>query len=137
MRRIVEQPHFTESYVPRETIREERPLLWRETTKLVNLYREVREGHFASQNRENMVREQKAKRLQTVRKHRMTEKLYNVTQLATVLKCCTNTAYVMLRENRIRHARVGNRFRVTESAVSEFLRGGAGSGATSGTTKKA
>jgi excisionase family DNA binding protein len=52
------------------------------------------------------------------------DELYDVSTLAKRLKCNPVTVYQMLHDKRIPCVRVGNRFRITKSAVDAFLRGG-------------
>lgn len=54
----------------------------------------------------------------------MDEKLLDIQALSLYLGCSPATAYKMVRNNEIRGARVGNRYRITKSAVDAFLQGG-------------
>jgi excisionase family DNA binding protein len=58
----------------------------------------------------------------------MNEKLLDIQALATYLDCCTATAYKMVKNDVIKGARVGNRYRITKSAVDAFLRSGVSGG---------
>jgi excisionase family DNA binding protein len=57
----------------------------------------------------------------------MQESVYDIPGLAQRLHCGTTSAYRLVREKRIRSCRVGSLWRVTESAVMDFLRGEGGS----------
>lgn len=54
----------------------------------------------------------------------MDEKVLDIRALAAMLNCSHATAYKLTKTNVIRGCRVGNRYRITKSAVDEFLRGG-------------
>jgi excisionase family DNA binding protein len=58
----------------------------------------------------------------------MDDILYDIRSLAKRLQCSCATAYKLVRTNKIRGARVGSRYRITESVVDEFLRGGGNGG---------
>jgi excisionase family DNA binding protein len=59
------------------------------------------------------------------------EIFYDIRAFAQRLHCCTNTAYKLARENRVRHFKIGNRYRFLKSTVDSFLKGSS-SVATSG-----
>jgi excisionase family DNA binding protein len=58
----------------------------------------------------------------------MIEHVLDIHEFAAAVRCCPHTAYRILRSGKVRAVRTGNRWRVTESAVREFLNGGDGSG---------
>ena len=65
----------------------------------------------------------------------MTEPVYNIPGLAKRLDIGISSTYKLIRNKEVVSARAGKLIRVTESAVMEFLRRGAG-GTQSGTGEK-
>ena len=62
----------------------------------------------------------------------MNEEILTVDELAAVLRCTPRTAYRMLEQGKITAVRVGacpnGHWRITSSAIREFLNGGGGGG---------
>ena len=59
------------------------------------------------------------------------EKILNFADLLQVLDTSHPTARRLIRTGQIRAVRVGREYRILESAVSDFLRGGGGGSGTS------
>ena len=52
------------------------------------------------------------------------EKVFNIVEVAAALRVSTPTARKLIRAGTIRMVQVGRAWRITESAMSDFLRGG-------------
>jgi excisionase family DNA binding protein len=58
----------------------------------------------------------------------MDEILYDIQEFARRLDISNATAYKIVKKKQVRSVRVGSRYRITKSAVDEFLYGGGSSG---------
>ena len=56
------------------------------------------------------------------------EKIFTLPEFAATLRISEPTALKMLHMGVIKAGRAGHRWRIAESAITEFLRGGSGSG---------
>lgn len=49
------------------------------------------------------------------------EKYYTPQEIADNLKLNINTVYQYIRENKLKAVKIGNRYRISENALKEFL----------------
>ncbi len=54
------------------------------------------------------------------------EKVMNIGELAEVLRVSRPVVYEAVRSGKLPAARIGRQWRITESALNKFLRGGGG-----------
>lgn len=53
----------------------------------------------------------------------MQEEIYTIPEVATMLKCSVSTIRNMIHSGKLKTVRVGNRHRITETALQDFLNG--------------
>ena len=54
----------------------------------------------------------------------MAEQLYTINETCDILKVTRKTIYTWINENKLQAVRVGSRYRISESAIEDFVTNG-------------